>query len=151
MPVERAHNTTFIKLPHRSYTNNYSIQLGRHNQHATFVTYINNATIHPSPHIPQSQQLCRLPLSVHLIITLSTLRWPRSRRDQSSIRVRNIPTTRTSPITIRQRQSMQCRRRRNEIRKCRPRTPLPHAAGRRYRDPGLEPTSPISIRAFLFS
>lgn len=151
MPVERAHNTTFIKLPHRSYTNNYSIQLGRYNQHSTFVTYINNATVHSSPHTPKSQQLHRLSLSIHLIITISTLRRSRSRRDQSAIRVCYFPSTGTSSFTIRQRQSMQCRRHRDETGQYRPGSSLPHAPGRRYRDPGLESTSPISVRPFLFS
>lgn len=101
MPIKRSDYTTFIKLPYRPYTNNHSIQLGRYNQHTTFVTYINNAIIHPSPHTPKSQQLHRFPLPIHFIITISTLRRSRSRRNQSSIRVRNFPPTGTPPITIR--------------------------------------------------
>lgn len=116
MPTERAHYTAFIELPHRSHTNNHSIQLGRYHQHTTLITYINNATVHPSAHTPKSQQLHRLPLPLNFIITISTLRRPRSRRNQSSIRVRNFPPTGTPPITIRQRQSVQCGCRRNEAR-----------------------------------
>jgi NAD(P)-dependent dehydrogenase (short-subunit alcohol dehydrogenase family) len=54
VPAKRADYTPFFELPHRTYTNNHSIQLGRHNQHTTPITYINNTIIHPSSHTPKS-------------------------------------------------------------------------------------------------